>query len=48
MKIAQLIVPPLKVTHDPTFVWPKGYEILEGKLYLDERLCVPTGKVVEF
>ena len=27
--------------------WPEGYKVLEGKLYHQERLCVPTGLIWE-
>ena len=28
--------------HDPEQDWPKGYKLLHGKMYHEERLCVPT------
>ena len=30
-----------KKVHDPAGEWPRGYRLHDGKLYLDEKLCIP-------
>ena len=38
---------PWKATRDPDQGWPPGYKVYRGKLFLHERLCIPTLRVYD-